>query len=294
VAYGSGTGAADAGVAPGGSGPVDGTTMGAALAPNIPAAYGLVTVDTFDLGAITACVYPLSAAPNAVIGTLNSASARGGYASLANYPAANQLMPFQVPGGCDSLGNPPVQGPAIQLAAGNNGFALVPSGTTGQVLVATKGFGPGPAELRIVDPQTGNMNAQGTFTANYTDGNIKPPAFSECLQDTFVTGTNTGTSVWIVPFGPGDFAPDGGAAALTATSQPFGHSGQGVYFEPFTNTILLPFSQGVNFQLTAFRFNGGSFAQINGTPIWQPPPDLRPDFIAVRAPIPFPCAQPDN
>ena len=78
------------------------------------------------------------------------------------------------------------------------------------------------------------------------------------------------------------------------TSQPIGHSGQGVYFEPFTNTILLPFSQGLNFQLTAFRHNGGSFSQINGTPIWQPPPDLRPDFIAVRAPIPFPCAQPDN
>jgi hypothetical protein len=291
VAYGLGTGDAAASVAPGGTGPVDGTMMGAALAPNIPTAYGLVTIDTFDLSAITACVLPLSAAPNAVIGTLNTASARGGYASLGNYPSPYQLTPVQLSNGCD---NPPVVEPVISLATGNDGFALVPSGTTGQILVATKGFGPGPAGLEIVDPQTGLANAQGTFTANYTDGNIKPPAFSECLQDTFVTGTNTGTSVWIVPFGPDDFAPDGGVAALTATSQPFGHSGQGVYFEPFTNTILLPFSQGVNFQLTAFRFNGGNFAQINGTPIWQPPPDLRPDFIAVRAPIPFPCAQPDN
>jgi hypothetical protein len=301
LAYGSTAPDGSTDVAPGGSGPVDGTGMGAALTPDIPTAYGLVTIDTNDLKAITACVHPLPlGAPNAVVGTLNPTNPRGGYASLANYPptttptAAPQLTPVLVPSDCDSLTKPPAEAPSIPLVAGNNGFTIVPSGTTAQVLVASKAFGPGPATLAIVDPATGNYEAQGTFTSQYTDGNIKPPAYSECLKNTFVTGTNSGTSVWVVPFGPNDFAADGGAASLTATSQPIGHSGQGVYYEPFTNTILLPFSQGLNFQLTAFRFNGTAFTQINGTPIWQPPPDLRPNFIGVRAPIPFPCSQGDD
>jgi hypothetical protein len=302
LAYGSSAPDGSMTVAAGGSGPVSGSATGAALAPDIPTAYGLVTIDTNDLTAMTACVLPLPASngvPNAVIGTLNTANPRGGYASLANYPVTppgqpGQLTPVLVPQDCDSTMRPPAAGPSITLPAGNNGFTVAPSGTTGQVLVASKGFGPGPATLAIFDPASQANEALGTFTSNYTDGNIKPPAFSECLKDTFVTGTNAGTSVWVIPFGPNDFAPDGGAASLTATSQPIGHSGQGVYFEPFTNTILLPFSQGQNFQLTAFRFNGGSFTQINGTPLWQPPPDLRPDFIGIRAPVPFPCSQGDN
>jgi hypothetical protein len=297
VAYGSSAPDGSTTVTPGGSGPVNGTAMGASLTPDIPTAYGLVTIDTDDLTAMTACVHPLPlGAPNAVIG---AALARGGYASLANYPPtssptqAPQLMPVLLSPVCDSQ---PLTAatPSFPLATGNNGFTAVPSASTGQVLVASKAFGPGPATLMIIDPATGNTNALGTFTSNYTDGNIKPPAFSECLGDTFVTGTNTGTSVWVVPFAPNVFAADGGAASLTATSQPIGHSGQGVYFEPFTNTILLPFSQGQNFQLTAFRFNGTGFTEINGTPIWQPPTDLRPDFIGVRAPIPFPCSHGDQ
>ncbi len=292
VAYGAG---GEGGVSAGGSGPVNGSESTAALTPSIQAAYGFVAVDTSDLTALTACVLPLSAAPNAVIGTPSPTSPNGGYATLGNYPGNGAMTTVLVPAECNSLTHPPAVENSITLPAGNAAFSEVPSGTTGQVMVASKGFGPGPALLSIYDPTSGDLEAQGSFTAGYTDGNIKAPAYSECLGQAIVTGTNTGTKIWVVPFGPSTIAADGGAAPLTpAPPQPFGHSGQGVYFEPFTNTILLPFSQGSNFELTAFRLSGVAFEPITHTALWQPPPDLRPDFIGIRTPSPFPCSQPDE
>jgi hypothetical protein len=291
VAYGAG---GDGGVTPGGSGPVNGSDPTAALAPNFQAPYGLVAVDTSDLAAITACVLPLpSGAPNGVIGTPNGTS--GSIASLGNYPSNGFMTPVVVPpSGCDSLAHPPTAEPQYKLPTGNTAFSLVTNGSIGQVMVASKGFGPGPAMLTIYDPASGEIQAQASFTSGYTDGNIKAPAYSECLGQTIVTGTNTGTSIWVLPFGPGTIGPDGGPAVVTSAPQGFKHSGQGVYYEPFTNTILLPFSQGDFFELTAFRFIGGGFKYITKTSLWQPPPDLRPDFIAVRAPSPFPCVQADE
>lgn len=304
VAYGGGVPAgSDAGVGmitdDDGGGPVRGVDggpdAGAMLLPNIPAPYGLVTIDTHDLTAITACVLPLASAPISVVGTPTTVSTRGGYASLGNYPNSSSLTPVNVPEGCDSVNKAPVLNPPITLSSGGHGFGLVSSATTGQVVVATKGFGPGATNLTIWDPQnTGSPVSVGAFSG-FGDGNIKPPAYSECLNDVFVIGTNTGTSVQIIPFGPTTAAAaDGGAAPLTATADPTGHSGQGVYFEPYTNTILLPFSQGINFQLTAFRYNGSKFVPVNGTPVWQPPPDLRPNFVATRVPVPFTCTMPDQ
>jgi hypothetical protein len=289
IAYGGG---ADA--AAGNSGPVDGSDGGVALTPTISDKFGLVTIDTHDLTQLSACVLPLPSSPNAVIGTPNPTNPQNGYATLGNYPAKN-MTPVLVPAQCDnSIGMPPAPGAEIPLPTGNPGFGLATNGATGQVLVASKGFGPGPTLVTIFDPTTGNIDSQGEFSG-FNDGNIHPPAFSECLNSAFVIGTNTDTNVWFVSLA-GAAAPEGDAAppTLAATDQPMGHSGQAVYFEPFTKTVLLPFSQGDNFKLTAFRFNGVSYASITNTPLWAPPADLRPNFVATRTPVPFPCVVQDN
>jgi hypothetical protein len=62
VAYGAGP--SDAAVDDD-AGAVNASDGGVALLPNIPAKYGLVTIDTQDLTSLTACVLPLSAAPTA-------------------------------------------------------------------------------------------------------------------------------------------------------------------------------------------------------------------------------------
>ena len=288
VAYGGG---ADASA--GNSGPVDGIDGGTSLLPAIAGNYGLVTIDTHDLTQLTACVLPLATSPTAVIGTPNPTNPQNGYATLGSYPAKN-MTPVLVPAQCESTTLPPVPEPAIPLPTGNPGFGLATNGATGQVLIASKGFGPGPTLVTIVDPTTGNIDSQGEFTG-FNDGNIHPPAFSECLNSAFVIGTNTDTNSWFVSLA-GAAAPGGDAAppTLMATDQPMGHSGQAVYFEPFTRTVLLPFSQGDNFKLTAFRFNGAAYASITNTPLWAPPADLRPNFVATRTPVPFPCTTQDN
>ena len=69
------------------------------------------------------------------------------------------------------------------------------------------------------------------------------------------------------------------------------HSGQSVYFEPYTSTVLSPFTQGDGYVLTAFTL-GGSMSSPTLTPRqsgWTPPADVRPEVLAVRAPIPVKC-----
>jgi hypothetical protein len=65
-----------------------------------------------------------------------------------------------------------------------------------------------------------------------------------------------------------------------------------VYFEPYTKTVLTPFSQGDNFALTAFTLAGTSQAPVlmqRQAPRWVPPPDLRPNFVATKVPYPDGC-----
>jgi hypothetical protein len=278
--------------------PIDGTDAGAVMLPTVPGKVGLVTIDTHDLAHLTNCVYPLTAQPNSVIGTTSPTLAQGGYATLGNYPSKGSMTPFLVPAECDSINTHPVPQPTITLPTGNPGFGMLTANTTAQILVGSKGFGPGPTLITAFDPttgmSTGNITLQGQFSG-FNDGNIHPLAYSECLNTAYVIGTNTDTNVWFASLaGAGQQLDDGGALPITATDQPMGHSGQAVYFEPFTKTVLLPFSQGDNYKLTAFRFTGVAYTSITNTPLWQPPADLRPNFVATRIPVPFPCTEQDH
>lgn len=140
---------------------------------------------------------------------------------------------------------------------------------------------PGPTFINTYSPQ--NEQAVGSPIPFQTgDGFFQPFAFAECLQQALLIATNEDLAVYSIPL-----ASASGMTARGATT----HSGQSVYFEPYTSTVLAPFTQGDGFELTAFTLGGSSMTPTL-TPRqsgWAPPADVRPEVIAVRAPVPVKC-----
>jgi hypothetical protein len=64
-----------------------------------------------------------------------------------------------------------------------------------------------------------------------------------------------------------------------------------VYFEPYTSTVLVPFTQGDNHELQAFALTmtGNAPKLTARTTGWTPPTDVRPEVLAVREPVPLRC-----
>jgi hypothetical protein len=139
---------------------------------------------------------------------------------------------------------------------------------------------PGPTSVHTFVPLTGKeMGTPIPFQTS--DGFFQPLAFAECLKQALLIATNEDLSVYSIPL-----ASSGMLARASTT-----HSGQSVYFEPYTSTVLAPFTQGDGFELTAFTL-GGTEANPTLTPRqsgWTPPADVRPEVIAVRAPLPLNC-----
>jgi hypothetical protein len=67
---------------------------------------------------------------------------------------------------------------------------------------------------------------------------------------------------------------------------------QGVFFEPYTRTLLTPFSSGNNYDMLAYAVTGTSVApkltkRAGG--LWAPPGDINPNLVAVAMPYPAEC-----
>jgi hypothetical protein len=145
---------------------------------------------------------------------------------------------------------------------------------------SSPGF-PGSTAINLYQPQ--NEVAVGSAIPIQTsDGFFQPFAFAECQHQALLTATNEDLAVYAIPLSS--------ANAMIARA-PTTHSGQSVYFEPYTSTVLAPFTQGDGFVLTAFTL-GGTQSNPTLTPRqtgWTPPPDVRPEVLAVRAPVPPRC-----
>jgi hypothetical protein len=148
-------------------------------------------------------------------------------------------------------------------------------------LIAWKTIGAEPfAKLKSFNPLTLQEIGVG-IEVGANEPFLKPLATAECLGQALITGTNTELTINSVP--------------LTTTGQSdrlsTGHSGQGVYFEPFTSTALAPFSQGDGFVLTAMKLTGTKDAPKLALrqADWSPPADLRPEIVAIRQPLPIVC-----
>lgn len=119
-----------------------------------------------------------------------------------------------------------------------------------------------------------------TFSTN--DPYLRPIAFADCLGQALLIGTNTETAVTSLPV----------ASAGLGDRGIMQHSGQSVHFEPFTSTVLAPFTQGEGYELTAFKLGGAASAPkltLRQSPDWMPPAGLRPEIVSTRIPIPFTC-----
>jgi hypothetical protein len=142
---------------------------------------------------------------------------------------------------------------------------------------------PGPAFIHSYSPQNGQqVGSPVPFTTG--DGFFQPFAFAECQQQALLTSTNEDLAVYSIPLAA--------ATNATAARAALGQSGQGVYFEPYTSTVLAPFTQGDGYVLTAFTL-GGTTAQPKLTQRasnWTPPADVRAEVVAVRAPVPAQCS----
>jgi hypothetical protein len=261
-----------------------------------PPSFSLVTLNTSDPTKVSVdSIYPLwGGQPAGVVGTWPDTTQLGGWASLGTtVKGATQLTPVQV-----STSQPNVLIPVAGAVSVGSivGYGRVTQGTAQSVMVVSKGFGAGPAAISLFDPVNADaLTKMGFFP--FGDGNVKTPAFSECAQTAFVVGTNNDLNVYAVSLAAAGMVSDvdaqGGTPVLTYTSAPTGHSGQGVYFEPYTNTVITPFSQGGNFALTAFTLGGTPTSPTlvqRQAPRWVPPPDIRPNFIGTAIPYPAVCS----
>ena len=262
-------------------------------------AYDLVTLDTSNPASVTVMPNPYgigTSVPAGVIGTRSTAGA-GGTVNLAftsssvctpppggRCPTKVSFQPVLVP----NAGSPVPQAlrdvpdytalPGSAIVFGS----VVCSGP--QDLVVYPSADDAGASLMVrFDPLTGMVNPQTTpFSMSPTTGTgLHAPAVDESRRIVFVVETNTDLNLTAVPLTPGG----------TVARAPLGHSGQAVYYEPFTQTALAPFNQGSGHTFSAYRV-GGTATQPTLTARqsdWSPPSGLRPHTLDVRRPLPTTC-----
>jgi hypothetical protein len=281
VAYGE----ADAGALDGGS----------------PASYSVIVLNSTDPANVSVdSVYPLwSSPPSALVPTRTPSDTYGGSLSLATSVKQGSATVTQLTRLGVELGASGPRAPMVGTAGVGSivGYAPI-SDTAGNmsILVVSRGFGTSPATASIYSPASDDqLSSMGVFP--FGDGNVKAPAFSDCDQLAFVVGTNSDLNVYAVNISGAasvmSIDPDAGPPVLPYTSAPTGHSGQGVYYEPFTKTVLTPFSQSSNFVLTAFTLGGTPTSPTlveRQSPRWVPPADIRPNFVGTAIPYPPNCA----
>lgn len=139
-----------------------------------------------------------------------------------------------------------------------------------------------PSTIRRYDPVL-HTEQQAPTDFVITDTGLKRAAVSNCGKMAFVVGTNGDLRVHAIPI-----QANGGG---TPTSASTGHSGQSVYFEPSTKTVLAPFAQGSGFDFSAFKLGGTETAPTlsQRSTDWTPPSDLRPILLGIREPLPITC-----
>ncbi len=122
----------------------------------------------------------------------------------------------------------------------------------------------------------------GTATPFALTGSVlRPLAISECAQTAFVAELTSG-ELRAVPL----------AAGSTVLEKNLGHPGQRLFFEPFSNSLLAPFKTANSFEISAYTLGGTKTVPTltkRQAPGWNPPADLQPNVVAVKAPVTFAC-----
>jgi hypothetical protein len=224
----------------------------------------------------------LSKEPAGLMGTPSIAGAggvinvvqRGTYQSGPCVELLQVLFPPDAP---PSLGAAPVLLTNARYPDGGSA-AFGSSRSDGYDLIATRAQGQQLVTLQHLHPWT-SQTAAPAVTFPTTGAALRPLIVAECMKVAlFVEGT-TDLRVHAVPL-------RGGTPAVIAT----GHPGQGLRFEPYTKTVLAPYTDSRTSELSAFRLGGTTqFPSLKRRDDWAPPPDLRPLVVATREPAGMVC-----
>jgi hypothetical protein len=249
----------------------------------------LVVIDTSAPNNVTLLTpQALDKQPFGLIGT-RSDTGQGGTMNLLRRTSCDggaasclELVHVTVP---PLASDPPSIGAPILLNSffGTAGFGSFDNGGSPRDVIATAAAaGANTITLTQYQPKVPGSALPPPITVGVLGQFLKPLAFAECMHMALIVETNQDLNVYAASL------TNLNASATTAIST--GHSGQGVYFEPTTSSVLTPFSQGENFELNAFALGGDqdkpTLLKRND---WAPPSNLRPQIIATRVPLPIVC-----
>ena len=259
-----------------------------------PLGYEIVLVDTTSpnnpqvIGTTPLASYPggviATRNPSAAGGTINMLHVDMTQCQLENDGSVNvctlQMIHVNVP----NQGAPVISPTPFNLAGvptqGTEGFGSWVGGGPDDI-VGFPALNGAQAYIQRFQPSSGNPVANSVVHFPIQSAFMKAIAVSECNQMAFVVGVPGDTSVYAVPFTPSG----------TVASADLGHAAQGVRFEPYTGTVVAPFKANGSWALLAYSLGGTATAPTltkRNAPGWNPPPDIEPNFVGVREPVPFP------
>jgi hypothetical protein len=252
----------------------------------------LVTINTADptkLSIVDDQPMPAGRHPRGIVGTRSRTNV-GGIVSMFRTAPGGENCPDG--GNCYEVfrvrvgqGAPIIEAPlALATVSGfatSTAFGSFPS-IDREVIVFPRVQADASATVQLYEPVNHEVEP-ATYEFTLTDGLIRPIAVSECDRQVFAVGGNSDLDLHAIPI---PVAGKGTPFAITT-----GHSGQAVYFEPSTKTVLAPFGQGTSTDLGAYRVGGTKEAPTlaRREADWQPPNDIRPIFLATKQPIPAVC-----
>ena len=267
-------------------------------AGNPTGGYELVLVDTSQQSSPVTIdpPTPLSSLPTGTIGTRNSGGI-GGTINLfhvdgtqcqgggdSGLPQLCELVSVHVD--VPSSGTPtlfPQVGVAAVLSQNAEGFgSYITGGPEDVIAFPSIGAASGYVQRFSASSSAAISGSQVSF--GIADPHLQTIAISECHNTAFVVGIPLDTQVYGVPLT---------GATSTVVTADLGHAGQGVVYEPYTDTVLAPFKASGSFSLDAYLLGGTASAPTLTSRVsagtWSPPADLEPNFVAVRQPIPITC-----
>lgn len=259
-----------------------------------PVGVRLVTINTADNGPPNRVLDQQTltgAVPRGMIGSRGTTTSAGGQAGIVRTVACAPPTP---PTSCIEIAPVGVSDAVTSIQPGNLiGSLGGPGGVASYAAFASSDFDNsvvilprtavgGPSTAIVVDPRTPGTKFTVPFFVN--DTFLRRAAVAECERMIFVVGGNVDLAVHAVPM----LADDAGVPTEIQTSK----SGQSVYYEPTSKTVLSPFSQGSGFELQAFHLSGTASAPKltkRTAADWNPPADLRPVLLGVREVLPVVC-----
>jgi hypothetical protein len=253
----------------------------------------LVTVNTASPASMSVVsTQSLDKTPRGMTATRNTGSQPGGVVSLIQLGAGaegceagqcTEVVRVRVATDAPAIDPPVAFGPA-GAAGPVPSYASFERLERQVVVLPRTATGPTAESTALLfEPRNQELDGPGkTFVL--TDSLLRGAAVSECARQLFIVGGNGDLNVHSIPI-----LVNG---AGTPAKLPTGHSGQSVYFEPTSKTVLTPFSQGSGFELAGYVLGGTPEAPTltkRTTADWNPPTDLRPILLAVRERFPVVC-----